>query len=189
MVQVLVNKGRASAGVSISPVAPNAMLSLEWDFLKNSTTILNPFKGDDPQEMDAERFHDVFANTLTPEENQAAWERTVVHESRNVLRSALGKAGRVDFAKPHVPLLLISGEEDRIIPQSLVRRNFSHYEDADETESGTTYLQEFPGRSHFLCGESGWEEVATSIANWLETQGVAFRPDESASVHRTADSI
>ena len=60
--QVLMNKGRAAAGGSL--VAPNAMWSFEWRFLRSTTPILNPLMGDEPQEMDERRFHHTFVNTI-----------------------------------------------------------------------------------------------------------------------------
>ena len=30
--------------------------------------------------------------------------------------------------------------------------------------------KEFHGRSHYICNEPGWEEVARFIANWIDQQ-------------------
>src|SRR3569833_2285959 len=46
--QLLGSRGFARMGVAIDSVAPNAMLSFDWGFMKNSALIANPFKGDDP---------------------------------------------------------------------------------------------------------------------------------------------
>lgn len=166
IVQVLVNRGKAEAGVAICPVAPNAMLSFDWHFLKSCVPILNPIMGDAPQIMTPDLFHETFANTLTAEESRAAWERFAVHESRNVLRSALGHDGHVDLKKAHAPLLLLSASEDHIIPASLVEKNA----DAYAKDSGVVGYHEFPGHGHFICGEPGWESVADFILGWIRNQ-------------------
>lgn len=166
LTQVLVNKGLASAGVCVSSVAPNAMLSLDWHFLKSTVPILNPIKGDAPQEMSPELFHEAFANTLSPDQARSEWAAQAVHESRNVLRSSMGSAGHVDLEKKHVPLLFVTGREDHIVPPSLVERNVHAYAE----EGGIRDLQIFEGRSHYICNEPGWEEVAAYIDEWLDLQ-------------------
>ncbi len=167
VVQVLVNRGLAAAGVCISPVAPNAMLSLDWNFLKSTVAILNPMMGDAPQEMTPELFHETFANCLTEEESRREWEWYAVHESRNVLRTALGKEGHVELTKFHVPLLFLSGREDHIVPEALVERNFDAYGMA----VGTKSIRLFAGRDHHICNEPGWREVAGYVESWLSQHG------------------
>lgn len=162
--QIMLNRGLIAAGVAISPVAPNAMVDLDWGFLKNSATIANPLKGNEPVYMDAKTFHDAFANTLSEADASAAFEQYATHDSRNVLRSCLGPDGHVDFDKAHGPLLLIGGEKDQIIPAHLVKKNFQAYEES----AGVVNHREFSGRSHYICGEPGWEEVALHVADWLE---------------------
>ncbi|CAN5524664.1 alpha/beta fold hydrolase [soil metagenome] len=167
VVQVLVNRGLAAAGVCISPVAPNAMLSWDCHFLRSMVPILNPMMGDAPQEMTPKMFHETFANCLTEEESLREFERYAVHESRNVLRTALGKEGHVDLKKHHVPLLFISGREDHIIPEALVERNFDAYGMA----VGTKSIRLFAGRGHHICNEPGWQEVAGYVESWLSQHG------------------
>jgi pimeloyl-ACP methyl ester carboxylesterase len=169
--QKLLGEDLVRAAVGIASVAPNKMLAIDWGFMRNSASITNPFAGDDPYEMTPEAFHRNFANTLTEEESNAAWEAYAVHESRQVLRDILGDDGEIDMALPHNPLLLIGAEKDEIIPASLVRRNAHAYQD----ERSHHEYKEFTGRSHFICGEPGWEEVAASVANWLQGHLSALR--------------
>ncbi|MCW1926390.1 alpha/beta hydrolase [Luteolibacter arcticus] len=169
--QKLLAEGLVRAAIGIASVAPNKMLALDWGFMRNSASITNPFAGDEPYEMTPELFHKNFANTLSREESDAAWEAYAVHESRQVLRDILGEEGEIDMKLPHHPLLLIGAEKDEIIPASLVRRNAHAYED----ERSHHEYKEFTGRGHFICGEPGWEEVAASISNWLQGHLTALR--------------
>ncbi len=162
--QLLASRGIGSAGIPICSVAPNRMLSFDWGFFRNSATITNPLKGDDPFPMDAEGFHKNFANTLSREASDAAFERDAVPDSRNVLRDCMGDDGKIDVERPHVPFLFIGAEKDEIIPAHLVERNARAYTDPT---SRSDYMS-FSNRGHYLCGEPGWEEVAKHIANWLE---------------------
>lgn len=165
IVQLLSQKNLIRAGVPISSVAPNAMLSLDWNFFKNAVKITNPFAGDDPIKQTAESFHEAFCNTLSEEEAKAAFETTATHDSRNVLRDCMLGPGHVDLDLPHAPFYFVTGDKDHIIPHELVEKNSKAYTD----ESSTSSFKLFIERSHYICGEPGWEEVAESIAAWLET--------------------
>jgi pimeloyl-ACP methyl ester carboxylesterase len=167
LTQIFVNRNLASAGVPISSVAPNMMMTLDWPFFKNVAAITNPFKGDEPFKQTPESFHEAFCNTLDETAARHAYDETAIHDSRNVLRGCLGSAGQVDLEIPHAPLLFISGKEDQIVPTELVEKNSKAYSD---DISGGSFFKEFGNRSHFICGEPGWEEVAAYIHNWLESQ-------------------
>jgi pimeloyl-ACP methyl ester carboxylesterase len=164
IVQLMVAKGLAEMGVAIDSVAPNAMLAFDWGFLKNSALITNPFKGNEPFYMDLQSFHESFCNTMNMEETEAAWKAYATHDSRNVLRDCMGETGHIDLDIIHPPLLFIGGSEDQIIPASLNQKNAEAYTD----ESSIADFKEFEGRSHYICGQPGWEEVAAYVAEWLE---------------------
>lgn len=164
--QLMVNRDNVKAGIAISSVAPNAMIDFSWSFFKNSATIANPIKGDEPIYMDLETFQGSFANTLTEDEAQLAFTATATHDSRNIFRDCMGASGELHTDIPHVPLLLIAGEKDQICPADLVEKNAKAYTD----QNSITDFKEFPARSHFICNEPGWEEVALSVYNWLEAQ-------------------
>ncbi|MVN89698.1 alpha/beta hydrolase [Mucilaginibacter aquatilis] len=162
--QILVNEGLAKLGVPVSTVAPNAMISFDWGFVKNSALITNPLKGDDAFIMDAESFHGSFANTMSEEAAKQAWQDTATNDSRNVLRDCLGEDGKVDLDLPHVPMLFIAGEEDQIIPYELCEKNAKAYTD----EISFTDHKTFANRSHFICNEPGWEEVLQTVSSWID---------------------
>jgi len=164
LAQKLAADGLVSAAIGIASVAPNRMLAFDWGFLRNSASITNPFAGDDPYEITPEGFHHNFANTLGVTESNALYTRYAVHESRQVLRGILGAEGHIDTTLPHPPLLLIGAEHDAIIPAALVRRNAHAYTDEG---SHHEYL-EMRGRDHLLCNTPGWEEIADTIAAWVD---------------------
>ncbi|MVN22999.1 alpha/beta hydrolase [Mucilaginibacter arboris] len=174
IVQLLVNRKMVKAGVAIDSVAPNAMLDFDWGFFKNSAAIANPFKGNEPFEMDGQTFQETFCNTMDPEETKLAYQEFATHDSRNVLRDCMGEAGQLDVELAHAPLLLIAGEKDQIIPASLTEKNAKAYTD----EGSITSFKEFPNRGHYICGEPGWEEVAAYAYNWLEDNKTAFQEEQ-----------
>ena len=63
---------------------------------------------------------------------------------------------------PDLPLLVLGGAEDRIIPSAFVR--------SAARLLGTT-AEILPGLGHALMLESGWNTVAARIEGWLAAQG------------------
>ena len=148
------------------------MLSLDWGFFRNSLTITNPLKGDEPFPMDADGFYQNFGNTMSRAESDTAFERYGIPESRNVLRDCLGKAGVIDLNVRHVPLLFVAAEKDEIIPPELCEKNARAYTDP----SSSADFREFANRGHFICTQPGWKEVAESVEQWIESQFTTQSP-------------
>ncbi len=164
VVQLLLQKDLAAAGVAIDPAPPQGVLTTAWSFLKANFPAINPFVPvNRPVWMPFAHFQYAFVNSLPPEDQRAVYDRYVVPESRGVPTQSLTSVARVDFQKPHVPLLITAGERDHIIPPSLNRTNHRKYKD----RGSITDFKEFPGRDHFLIGERGWEEVAGFALAWL----------------------
>lgn len=163
IVQKLVSMGKAAAGIAIDPAPPTGIISFKWSFLKSNLPVISFLKGNTPCLPDVEWFHYAVCNTLSLEETRNVYKQFVVPESRNIPRTSTGKAAKIDFKKSHQPLLIIAGEKDNIIPASLNRKNYKAYKD----KHSKTDFKEFPGRSHYICGEKGWDEVASYIHNWI----------------------
>ena len=90
------------------------------------------------------------------EEQTEAYYNFAIPESKLVVRDGLTKAAKVDFKKPHAPLLIVSGSTDNFIPASL---NYSNYKKYKGNKSITDY-KEFKGRNHFVLGQPTWKEDA-----------------------------
>jgi pimeloyl-ACP methyl ester carboxylesterase len=163
LVQILINKGLGERGVSIDPAPPKGVFTIKWSFLKANLPTINPFKGNSVFLPSVKWFHYAFCNTLTMAETQKIYDTYLVPEARNIPRETTKKAGKIDFAKPHAPLLIIAGEKDNIIPPSLNKKNWSKYSD----KGSVTDFKEFPGRSHILCLQPGWEEIADYVLGWI----------------------
>ena len=65
--------------------------------------------------------------------------------------------------------LVIGGEDDQIIPAHLTEKNYKGYTD----EASVTEFLPFAGRSHYICNEPGWEEVASAALAFLERHGAS----------------
>lgn len=167
MAQKLVESGRAEAAILISSAPPKGILSLRPSFLKANNPSLNFFAGRsvfNPKEKKYKKwFHFAFANTLTKEESVVQFEKYAVPESRRTHRSALRKIAKVDTKKSHVPLLFLGGLEDIILPNGVVRKNIKKYKDPNSIVDHKF----FEDKSHYICGEPGWEKVADYAYQWL----------------------
>ncbi len=169
IVQLLLQKNAGVAGVAIDSAPPQGVFSMELAFLKSNWPHINPFVSQaNPIQMTLERFQYTFVNNLPVELQQAAYERYVVPESRRVPAQSLTKVAAIDFSRSHPPLLLVAGSNDHLIPASLNQTNYRKYK---HSPSITDY-KEFSGRTHFTIGQSGWEEVAGYIADWLDEKAV-----------------
>ena len=163
VVQKLLEQGLARAAVAIDSAPPQGIFSTKWSFLRANLGTINPLKGSDPCLPTVAWFQYAFCNTMSLEETAVEYEKFVVPESRNIPRSSTGSQGTIDFTKPHAPLLMIAGEIDHIIPRSLNETNFKAYRD----ETSVREFQVFAGRTHYLCNQHGWEEIAAFTADWL----------------------
>jgi pimeloyl-ACP methyl ester carboxylesterase len=164
IVQKLINANKGVAGVCINSAPPKGILSFQWSFLKSNIITINPLKGNSIFLPSVKWFQYAFCNTMTLEQTAIEFEKYVVPESRNIPRSSTGKEGFVDMNQPHNPLLFIAGEDDHIIPPDLNIKNFESYADTNSRKD----FKLFPGRTHYICGQENWEEVALYIENWIE---------------------
>ncbi len=163
-VQLLLQRDLAVAGVAIDPAPPAGVFTTALSFLKANFPAINPFLLSQPVRMSFEQFQYAFVNTLPLDEQRAAYDRYAIPELRGVPTSSLGAAGRINFKKPHPPLLITAGEKDHIVPAVLNKSNFNKY----MASSSITEFKMFPGRDHFVIGEKGWEEVADYSLAWIE---------------------
>src|SRR5258707_2705518 len=148
--QLLLQGDLAVAGVAIAPAPPAGVFTTAFSFLRANLPAINPFLLNQPAMMTFEQFQYAFVNTLSLDEQRAAYDRYTVPESRGVPTSSLGAAGKLEFSKPHPPLFVTAGEKDHIVPASLNPSNYGKYKGPSVTK-----VKEFAGRDHFGHGESG----------------------------------
>lgn len=165
-VQKLISMDKAVAGICIDAAPPKGIFSFKWSFLKANLPTINPFKGNSVCMPSVKWFQYAFCNLMSMDETAAEYEKFFVPESRNIPRSSTKKDGYVDFKKPHNPLLFIAGGADHIIPPSLNKKNFDAYTDKNSKKT----FKEFPARTHYICGQPNWQEVADYILEWIQKE-------------------
>ncbi|MCE6989361.1 alpha/beta hydrolase [Dyadobacter sp. CY323] len=165
MTQILINKGLGVAGVAIHSVPPQGVFPYEFSFLKAGWKALGLFTSlKKTYLMSLSDWQYAFTNGMSLEDQKRTYEENTIPESKTVARGGLTSAAKVDFAKPHVPLLLTSGDKDTIIPAHLNFRNFKAYKNS----GSVLEYKEFPGRNHFVLGLPTWKEDADYILEWLD---------------------
>lgn len=171
--QVLLDRGLGVAGVALDPAPPRGIIAAAYPTTTRALlrVIVTPGGWRKVFHWSLAEFSYAFVNTLSPDEQKRAYDAFVVPESgrlffQNAFSLLDARApGQVNFNNGRrAPLLITAGTKDHIVPARMVRANFLKY----SQQPGTiTEYQEFPGGTHWLIAQPGWEMVAGSVEIWL----------------------
>ncbi|WBB75083.1 alpha/beta fold hydrolase [Micromonospora sp. WMMD1128] len=178
--QLLLDRRLGAAVVGVHPAPVKGVLKLPLSTLRSGFSILhNPANRHRAVPFTAEDFRYAFGNTLTQAESDAAWERYAVPGAGHVLFEGSfanldpDSATEIDRRRDdRAPLLITAGGEDHVIPPSLATSLANLYRGS----TAITSYREFPGRSHFVGGEPGWEEEADFALEWAVEAANEFSP-------------
>lgn len=160
----LIEMGKASAGVNIDGAPPKNVFP-PFSTIKIALGAFGFLSGKGYFMGSREWYDKAFFNTLPAEKRAAAFDAVAVPESHKVSQQlVLNSFSNIDFSKSHAPLLFIGGGSDNIFPPALTQKIAGNYKD----KNSSVDIKVFDGKSHFICGEPGWEEVADYILNWYE---------------------
>lgn len=164
-VQHLLDRGLGVAGVAIDP-APTPGVGIPPTAAISALPVLgDPFSGGKVVSMTKKFFATRFANGLPREDVDAHFTRYIVPTAGKVYWDGVvsGGAGPITWSsKTRAPLLLIGGGIDLIAPASMTKAIYNKQKRA----KSKTELKIYPDRSHYLCIEPGWEEVADAALDW-----------------------
>jgi pimeloyl-ACP methyl ester carboxylesterase len=164
LVQLLLQQGTVAAGVAIESAPPLGVVAWSWALLRSVLPMLGLFSSLSTTFLPSfAQWQYAIANGLPLAEQQRAYERLLAPESKRVIRQALSRRARVDFSRPHAPLLFLAGSADRTMPAALNRANYQRYRHG---QSITDY-HELAGRSHAMLGQPTWPEDAALVLQWL----------------------
>jgi pimeloyl-ACP methyl ester carboxylesterase len=173
-VQLLLDAGYGAAGVSIDGAGVKGIRALPFSEIKATFPVLKKRANRGRAVPITEKeFHYAFTNNLSAEESRAVFDRYVIPVSGRMLF----QGGFANFT-PHAattvnlanheraPLLFIAGSNDHILPPAVQRENFRKHA---KHSKAITAFKLFEGRSHYTCGEAGWEQVADLALDWALT--------------------
>ena len=187
--QLLIDKGFGAAGVAIDSVPPKGILILPLStYMALTPSFLKPSTFKTTFAFTFKQWWKVFANALPESEARVEYEREVIAASgRSIFQAALSNLtpnslATVNFRNPtRAPLLVIGGGKDVIMPAALSRKIFRKH----KVSPCPTEYKEFPGRSHYIIAEKGWEEVADFAISWAERM-ISRKVDRSVNTAHAA---
>lgn len=165
--QILLQRDLCAAAVAIHSVPPQGIITFKLSFLIAGWGPLGFFTPVNKSFlMSFRQWRYAFTNGLSMEVQKEGYYKLAIPESKLIVRDTITKVAKIDFEKPHAPLLLISGTADHTIPASLNYSNYTRY----KCSGSVTDFKKFEGRTHFVLGQEGWQEIADYALNWIQKQ-------------------
>lgn len=174
IVQILLDRGLGACGVGIDAVPPRGVFRLPFSALKAASRVLsNPANYGRVPPFTFKQFRYAMANNVSEEQARMFYDRYAIPgPGRPIFEVAFANlnpraATKVNYGNDkRAPLLLIAGSEDHQVPVSMVRENFKRY----ARSKAITEFKEFPGRSHLITIQDGWQEVAEYALSWAQAK-------------------
>lgn len=164
--QMLLDRGLGRAGIAVNP-APIGGVLHGWLTLTAALPPILRWNGwNRAYAFTRRRWAERFANAAPKAVQDAAYDTYVIPTSGRVFYQAAFWAGtRIDPRRRRVPLLITGSDADRLVTPYLAR---AAWRIQRRSAARTDYL-DFPGHSHLLLAEPGWEAVTDALIAWAET--------------------
>ena len=165
IVQLLLQKELGVAGVAIHSFPPRDVNRFWLSFLKAIWEAMVLFSSNKKTYMISfKKWRYTIVNGMDYEQAKELYYLYAIPESKKIIREALNCVAKINFHKPHPPLLFTSGSNDKLIPASL---NYSNYKKYANDNSVTEYI-EFKAHTHLVFGVPAWRNEANAVLHWLQ---------------------
>jgi pimeloyl-ACP methyl ester carboxylesterase len=181
-VQMLLDRGLGAAGVAVDPAPPRGVLAGPTAIRANFG-VLRSWRGwSRTLTISYPAFRWAFVHTLPEADAREVYERYVIPTpGRIFFQAAFGAATKVRFRNPdRAPLLITAADQDRAVTAGMNRANVRKY----RSSPAVTDFKEFPGRTHWLIAQPGWEEVADFAIEWAEGHAGESRSPARGNEHQ-----
>jgi len=166
LVQMLLDRGVGAAAVAINPAPIGGVIPGPGAFKAIAPIMFRLAGWTKPYRLTRKRFGSLFANTAPDDVVDEAYGSFVIPAPGMIFhQAALWLGTWVSPRRRTQPLLITGASEDRLVSPYLSRAAWRRQR---KSPARTDYV-EFPGRSHFLAGEPGWEEVALTALTWIDS--------------------
>jgi len=190
VVQALLDRGLGACGVAIASAPVKGVWTLPYSTMRVVTPqLINPRNNHRAVPLTPAQFHYAFLHTESREESFRVFQRYAVPGADHVLFQT-ELANFNPFAESAVnvrrnnraPLLLVAGAQDHMIPPRIVKSNHRLYRHSN----AITEYQEFQDRTHFIIGQSGWQEVANYSLDWARDQELILEREQKRVARQVA---
>ncbi len=163
--QLLLDRGYGVAGVLLDP-GPVAGIIADPVSLLAALPVLTRWNAwNRTYTLSKAQFDAKFANTAPAALREEAYEKYMVPTSGRVFaQTATGLGIRINVKKRMQPVLVTAASADRTVAPAMSRKIYNKHRKAP---SRTDFV-EFPGMSHFLMAEPGYDKVAAYIIDWAK---------------------
>jgi pimeloyl-ACP methyl ester carboxylesterase len=165
LTQMLLDRGVGSAGIVFNPVPIGGIIAGPTSIGAILPIVARWNGWNRPYAFSRDRWARRFANAAP---HALADDRFVIPAPGRIFFQAATSIGT--FIRPErrtVPLLITGSDRDRLVTPYLSRAAFRIQ---SRSPARTDYM-DFPGRSHFLLGEPGWEDLAAAALAWVDRLG------------------
>ncbi|MGV9711352.1 alpha/beta hydrolase [Gordonia sp. NPDC003424] len=176
LTQLLLDRGLGAAAVVIDSAPTEGVRTQPLSQVRSLLPILKSWSNRHKAAgFTPKQWHYAFTNTLDDAESQAVYDRYAIAApgswvwNYGVLANLTPghQETWVDYTRAErAPLLFIAGGADHIMPPAVNKSNARKY----RKSVAITEFHEFPGRSHWTCGEPGWQKVADHALEWAVAQ-------------------
>ncbi len=176
LTQMLADRALGVAYVGVTPGQPAGITTLPFSTVRTAFPILrNPFGRNGASPISKGHFHYTFGNDLTRAESDAIWEDYAINSYNRVFFEGVaaafnekGGVSHVDYGRTdRAPLLIITGEIDHVVPPAIGKAIVKKYQGSGS--SAVVEYKQFPGRTHRIVSQDGWEDVADFALEWSMT--------------------
>ena len=140
-----------------------------------SVALRNPLNRNRAVSLTRGQFRYGFGNAVSAQESDELYDRwTIPSPGKPLFEAAAANLSPKSPAKVDTgnaargPLLLTAGGKDHTVPAAITKQTLRLY----RKSSAVTDLREFPDRGHSLCIDSGWQEIADTVLDWLKAQSL-----------------